>query len=309
MRMIECTVPAALDGATVEACLRSVLQASVRCVRRAKRRPGGILLDGCEAWTSAVVQAGQHLALDIADDERPGCTDVPPEPGPVAPVYEDDDLLVLDKPADLVMYPGPGHAGGTLLNFVLQYFLDTGRAGYPHAVNRIDRGTTGLVVFACSGYAGEALQRQLHTRAFARTYLALCAGCLEGAGTVDAPIARVEAGRIGFAVDPAGKPARTHWRTLGTFALPDGASATLVRLVLDTGRTHQIRLHMAHLGHPLVGDAFYGTASAHLARAALHSWDLELDHPLTGAHLHLRAPLPDDLAALVPQGLRAQVGA
>lgn len=307
--MISCTVSPEYDGCTVQEVLRGQLMASLRCVRRAKRRPGGILLDGREAWTTACVRAGQSVSFAIDDEFRPGQTGIVAQPGRVDVVYRDADVLVVDKPAGQVMYPGPGHADGTLLNHMMQLFLDGGYAGYPHAVNRIDGTTTGLVVFATSSHAKDRLQRQLHTNAFQREYLALCTGMLlQRQGVVDAPIARVEQGRIGFAVDPAGKPAVTRYRAIGTFDLPDGAGcATLVRLRLETGRTHQIRLHMASLGHPLLGDAFYGTCSDDIGRAALHSYRLALDHPVTGHRLSCRAPLPPDMARLLPARLRERV--
>lgn len=289
--------------------LRGQLQVSMRCVRRAKQRPGGILLDGEPAWTPVRARAGQTVSVSIDDGLAPGQTAVVPQPGTVSVVYRDADVLVVNKPAGQVMYPGPGHPGGTLLNFLMQYFLDNGVEGYPHAANRIDGTTTGLVVFATSSYVKDCLQRQLHTNAFQREYLALCEGELPcGAGMVDAPIARVEEGRIGFAVDPAGKPAITHYAVLGAFDLPCGAGcASFLRLHLETGRTHQIRLHMAYLGHPLLGDAFYGTPSDAIGRAALHSYRLALDHPVTGERLACTAPLPDDMARLLPAQLRARI--
>ena len=309
MRMISCTVSPEFDGCTVQEVLRRQLMASLRCVRRAKQRAGGILLDGEVAWTPMRVRAGQTVSFAIDDEFRPGQTGITAQPGPVAVVYRDADVLVVDKPAGQVMYPGPGHADGTLLNYMMQLFLDNGFAGYPHAVNRIDGTTTGLVVFATSSYAKDRLQRQLHTNAFQREYLAICEGELPRCrGVVDEPIARVERGRIGFAVDPAGKPAVTRYCVVGTFELPcGGARASLVRLRLETGRTHQIRLHMAYLGHPLLGDAFYGMRSKAIGRAALHSYRLALDHPITGCRLSCEAPLPPDMARLLPMELRAGV--
>lgn len=305
--MISCTVSPEFDGATVQEALCGQLQVSVRCVRRAKQRAGGILLDGEAAWTPMRVRVGQTVSLAIDDGLRSGQTGVVPQPGHVAVVHRDEDVLVVDKPAGQVMYPGPGHPSGTLLNYVMQYFLDHGCDGYPHAANRIDGTTSGLVVFATSSYVKDRLQRQLHTNAFQRDYLAICEGelpCCQG--VVNEPIARVEQGRIGFAVDPAGKPAVTRYRVVGTFALPCGGTrASLVRLRLETGRTHQIRLHMAYLGHPLLGDAFYGTRSDAIGRAALHSYGLALDHPVTGRRLTCTAPLPHDMVRLLPADLRA----
>lgn len=308
MRTVSCIVPERLDGHTVETVLYRVLQASTRCIRRAKRMEHGILLDGEPAWTIYPVRAGQRVSLRIDDPPQAGHRPVPPQPGPVRYIYADEDLLVVDKPAGVVMYPGPGHADSTLLNFLLYEFAASGREGYPHAVNRIDGMTSGLVVFATSAYAKERLSAQLHTSAFERIYLALCEGVpWPAAGTVDAPIARLRAGSVGFGIDPTGKPARTHYRVVEAFALPDGRQASLVRLRLETGRTHQIRLHMAHLGHPLLGDRYYGHASNLIDRAALHSWQLSVAHPVTGATVSCTAPLPRDMARLLPAACRGRL--
>lgn len=310
MRFATCIVPERLDGHTVETVLRRVLHASTRCIRRAKRREHGIELDGNPAWTVHRVRAGQTVSLRIDDAPDANHEPVLPQPGPVAYAYADADLLVVDKPAGVVMYPGPGHRDGTLLNFMLHEFAASARAGYPHAVNRIDGMTSGLVVFATCAYAKERLSAQLHTPAFERTYLALCEGAFGKAqGTVDAPIGRLKPGSVGFGIDPQGKPARTHYRVLGAFALPDGAPASLVRLRLETGRTHQIRLHMAHLGHPLLGDRYYGNPSVLIGRAALHSWQLTVTQPVTGERVHCTAPLPPDMARLLPEQLLETVKA
>lgn len=317
--MLTRTVPTAYDGCTVEEVLRGLHGASRRCVRRAKARAGGIQIDGEPAWTVARVKAGQRVALAIDDDPATPDTAIAPERGPVCIRYEDEDLVIVDKPGDLVMYPGPGHADGTLLNRMVQWFADEGRPGMPHAVNRIDRGTTGLVVFATSSFAKEQLQRQLHTGAFTREYLALCEGIVpDVSGTITAPIARCEPGRIGFAIDAQGKPAVTHFERLESFALPPAApggddqdpaerSVSLVRLSLDTGRTHQIRLHMAWYGHPLLGDAYYGRASHCIDRPALHSHHLALDHPITRQRIICTSPLPADMRSLVPAELLAAI--
>jgi 23S rRNA pseudouridine1911/1915/1917 synthase len=307
--MISCTVSPEFDGCTVQEVLRGQLKVSVRCLRRAKRRAEGIAVDGKGAWTVNRVHSGQTVSVAIDDGLRPGQTGVDPQQGSVAVVYRDEDVLIVDKPAGEVMYPGPGHSEGTLLNHVMQYFLDNGCDGYPHAVNRIDGTTTGLVVFATSSYVKDRLQDQLHTNAFQRDYLAYCVGELPDlCGVVDAPIARVEQKRIGFAVDPAGKPAITRYRVLGAFDDPAGIGRiSVVRLRLDTGRTHQIRLHMAYIGHPLLGDAYYGTRSDSIGRAALHSHHLALDHPMTGERLECMAPLPSDMARLLPDHIRARI--
>lgn len=298
-------------------------------VRRAKALPFGLLLDGAPSHTTAEVRAGQIVEANVADaplapGERP-C--VEPQPGPLDVVFEDDDLLVVDKPAGQVVHPCPGHRTATLGNFAMHHLLSTGPAPvsrlYP--VHRLDLGTSGLLVYAKNAYAHGRLQASLHAGAeggstggagaengvpgCGRLYLALCEGVFgREAGVVDAPIARVDEASIRRAVDARGKRAVTRYRVLGTMpgAGPGSGSGgrpcSLVALRLETGRTHQIRVHMAHIGHPLVGDGLYGGASDLLDRPALHSWRMGFLQPVTGERLALEAPLPRDMAKLAGEG-------
>lgn len=304
MRTITCTVGAERAGQPVWQVLREELGVSDRGLRRAKRVPGAVLLDGAPTRTAARVRAGQTVG--IAVDDATVARDEPavePQPGPLAIIYEDDDLLVVDKPAGLVVHPCSGQRSGTLSNFAVHHLATRGHPqARPHPVHRLDVGTSGLIVFATSGFVQSRLQEQLHGGGFARTYLALCRGALaQDAGTVDRPIARVGDGPRSHDVADGGKRAVTRYRVLARLdagGVADGA-ASLVALELETGRTHQIRAHMAFLGHPLLGDAAYGGACADIARPALHSWRLRLEHPLTGAPLDLEAPLPADMRALL----------
>ncbi len=294
-------------------------------VRRAKALPFGLLLDGAPSHTTAEVRAGQIVEANVADaplapGERP-C--VEPQPGPLDVVFEDDDLLVVDKPAGQVVHPCPGHRTATLGNFAMHHLLSTGSAPvsrlYP--VHRLDLGTSGLLVYAKNAYAHGRLQASLHAGAeggstggagaengvpgCGRLYLALCEGVFgREAGVVDAPIARVDEASIRRAVDARGKRAVTRYHVLGVVpaAHSGGQTCSLVALRLETGRTHQIRVHMAHIGHPLVGDGLYGGASDLLDRPALHSWRMGFLQPVTGERLALEAPLPRDMAKLAGEG-------
>ena len=178
----------------------------------------------------------------------------------------------------------------------MYHYKELGEESDFHPVHRLDKGTSGLIVAAKHPHAQEKLKDQLHTRAFRRVYLAVCDGApLQPSGAVDAPIGPVDGSLTARRVRPDGKPARTHYRLLETFA-----PRSLVELELETGRTHQIRVHMAHLGCPLTGDFLYGREDRGLiGRPALHSAALELDHPVTGARLRFAAPLPADMAALI----------
>ena len=223
---------------------------------------------------------------------------VVPAPGPLDIVYEDPDLIVMDKAAGVLVHPGHGHFDDTLGNFLMYHYKIAGDESDFHPVHRLDKGTSGLIAVAKHAHAQEKLKNQLHTGDFRRVYLAVCNGVPPSpAGTVDAPIGPAEGSRMAREVRPDGKPARTRYRVFRTWGL-----RSLVELELETGRTHQIRVHMAHLGCPLTGDFLYGAENrALIARPALHSARLELTHPITGKRLSFAVPQPADMAALIPK--------
>ena len=268
---------------------------STSAIRRSKRRPHGLLVDGEDIYTSYLVHTGQVVAI-LADDKAP--SDIVPNDGPVNIRYEDDDLLVVDKPPGLAVHPCAGSWDDSLGARVVHYYHKIGLEADFHPVHRLDKGTSGLVVAAKHAHAQEKLKNQLHTSEFRRVYLAVCDGVPpEPSGTVDAPIGPVDGSLVAREVRPDGKPARTHYQVVRTCG-----PRALVELELETGRTHQIRVHMACIGCPLTGDFLYGTENGTLiARPALHSARLELTHPITGERLAFSAPLPADLAALIPE--------
>lgn len=293
-RRLALTVSPAQDGSTVDALLRRTLGLSGTSVKRAKRVPGGIRLDGVPVFVTARARSGQQLSVlvgDTGEDET-----LIPTPGPLDICYEDTDLLLLNKAPGVAVHPSPGHFDHTLGNFVAYYYKTSGQTARFRPVNRLDRGTSGLMCVAKHAHAHELLKEQLHTPAFRRAYLAVCEGCPPAErGVVDAPIGRAEDSLLRREVRPDGAPARTRYKVLSR-----GERRSLVRLELETGRTHQIRLHMAHLGCPLTGDFLYGREEPHLIpRPALHSWLLSLRHPITGDGLERTAPLPPDLLRLL----------
>lgn len=223
-----------------------------------------------------------------------------PDPVPLAIVYEDADLLVLDKPAGLVVHPAAGNWRGTLLNGLLHHRPDSARLPRAGIVHRLDKDTSGLMVVARSEAAIGALVPQLSQRTMSRRYLALAEGRLASPITIDATIGRDPVERVRMAANvPAGKPARTHVYPLAHGTLgPHPVSLLLCRL--ETGRTHQIRVHLRHRGQPLVGDAVYGGRLMRcdaIGRQALHAWRLSLEHPRTRATMHWQSPLPEDLVS------------
>ena len=300
MRFASCIVDAAHDGMPAYDVLRSQIGASDGSVRRAKHVEGGMLLDGVPAWARDTVREGQKLELAIAGPGLPGShTELPAEHGPVSVVYADEDVVVLDKPAGLVMYPGPGHAEGTLANRLAGWLERQGMQAGVQAVHRLDAGTSGLVLFALHSFAKERLSAQLHTEDFARAYLAVCMGCPQPAtGGIEVPLGKLSSHPNVYGVVADGKPAHTDYQVLASGPGAGGAPLSLVALQLQTGRTHQIRIHMAHIGHPLVGDDAYGRPSPLIARPALHSARLSFTHPVTRERLTFESALPQDMRAL-----------
>ncbi len=257
---------------------------------------------------NAIVEAGTRLRLDVPPPSAP---DLAPEPDiAVSVVYEDDDLLIVDKPAGLVVHPAPGHPGGTLVNALLGRGGPAAYGGIagvrrPGIVHRLDRDTSGLLMVARNDVAQASLMAQLKARRVKKTYLALVLGSVSAAvGRIEAPIGRDPKHRTRMAVVPAGRPATTGYRVRERFA-----GWTLLELDLVTGRTHQIRVHLDAIGHPVAGDPLYGTGTSRrgpdgLARLFLHAWRLELTAPSGGRLVRAEAPLPQELESVL-DALRA----
>ncbi len=292
MRYLEFPVSPDQEGKRVDSLLRSH-GLSTSAIRRSKHRERGLLVDGEDIYTSYLLHAGQTVA--ILCDDRAG-SDIVPFDGPVDILYEDDDLLAVDKPAGLTVHPCAGNWDDSLGARLVAYYHKTGlNAGF-HPVHRLDKGTSGLMVVAKHPAAQHALTAALHSHGFLREYLAVCEGLPSPtAGVVDAPLGRTEESYIRQCVRPDGKPARTHYEMI-----EHNDRFALLRLRLETGRTHQIRVHLAYLGHPLAGDFLYGTEDPGLiSRPALHSCHLELKQPFTGEMLAFDSPLPEDMAKLM----------
>lgn len=277
----------------VDDILRRQLHCSSAVIRTAKGYEDGILLDGVHATTAQMARPGQVLSI-LVSDRTDG--DLVSAEGPVEILYEDADVLVVNKAAGVAAHPGPGHHDDTLGNFLTHHYRKQGIPFVYRPAHRLDRNTSGLMVIARHAHAQELLKGQLHTGDFKRTYLAVCEGVpAEQEGVIDRPIGRADGSVLRREVRCDGANAVTRYKVL---AVKDGRS--LVRLELETGRTHQIRVHMAWLGHPLVGDFLYGTERPELiGRTALHSWQLRLKQPLTGQCLELTAPVPEDMLNLV----------
>ena len=227
--------------------------------------------------------------------------DVAPEPMALSIVYEDDAILVLDKPAGIVVHPAPGHCSGTLVNGLLYHcgaqLSGIGGVLRPGIVHRIDRDTSGLIIAAKNDAAHLALSAQLKDHSLSRTYECLVTGNMkQDSGTVDAPIGRSSADRKKMAVVPTGRRAVTHWEVVARYP-----GVTHLRCRLETGRTHQIRVHMAYIGHPILGDTVYGAKKPvpGLTGQCLHATGLRFIHPRTGEPVELHCPLPPEFTAML----------
>lgn len=253
----------------------------------------GLRVNGQAVHANHLLAPGDQIEVWLEEDAaRAGAE---PEEGPVNVVYEDADLYILDKPAPLACQCSIKQPRGTLENRLAWRYRDVENFVF-RPLNRLDRGTSGLMAAAKHAHACQLLQRQLHTPAFVREYLAVVEGTLEGGGVIDLPIAKESAATVRRAVDfQNGKPAVTHYA-----AVAHGNGRTLVRLRLETGRTHQIRVHLSHLGHPIAGDFLYGAELDELpGRFALHAARIALDHPITRARVERESPLPPELARLL----------
>ncbi|MBQ9534636.1 MAG: RluA family pseudouridine synthase [Clostridia bacterium] len=295
MREITYTVREEDAGASVLSLLRRRLGVSAALVRRMKRTERGITLDGEHVTVCALARPWQLLRA--CWDEEEGSGVVVPTPGELDIVYEDELLLALNKPAGLPVHPSRGHYDDTLANRAAWLFRQRGEPFTFHAVNRIDSVTGGLVCIARDKYAAALLSQAMADGGVSRTYRAVVCGTgLPETGTVDLPIARCPGRGIMRQVDPAGQRAVTHYKRLA-----EGAGHTLLELELETGRTHQIRVHFSHLGYPVAGDFMYGQEREDFPGAALHSYRLRIALP-GREPLELTVPEPEYFAKLITIG-------
>jgi len=262
-----------------------------------KKTPEGILHNGVWAYVSAKLSARDCLTLHLIEDVAP--SSIEPLYVPLSIVYEDEDVLVLDKPAGMPIHPSMNHHSGTVANGLLYYFKEQGKEFTFRAISRLDRDTSGLTLIAKHMLSGGILSRQIASKEVTRTYRAICQGKLPSSGTIDAPIARVADSTIERCVDfEKGEHAITHFSRL---SYDEEKNLSLVELKLETGRTHQIRVHLKHIGHPIIGDFLYNPDYTFCSRQALHSCSLQFIHPITKKEMHFASPFPEDLKCIFPE--------
>ena len=292
MRTLSHTVTEARNGQPLRNILRGELRVSCTLLKSLKWRENAILLNGSPAHVNAIVHTGDTVSVTLGERREAQ----PPAPCSLAPdvVYEDEDLLVLNKPANVAMHPRRAAPGAPDMASALAAYLRDGSAA--HFVSRLDKGTSGLFIAAKNGYVHDRLRVALHTDGLRREYRAVAVGHVEPLrGVIDRPIGRADGSIVRREVRSDGAPSVTAFEVLSR-----GGGFSFLRLVPRTGRTHQLRVHMAALGYPLAGDWLYGTEDAALIpRPALHSFELWFTHPVSGEALHFTAPLPPDMARLL----------
>ena len=305
------TVPSVLSGERVDRVV-SLLTGMARSKVAVLLAEGRVLVDGVPSTRAQRVTEGQEV--EVADEFIPaeGADDVPPPQADssvdVPVVHEDAHVVVVDKPAGLVVHPGAGHLSGTLIHGLLARYPEMAGIGEPDRpglVHRLDKGTSGLMVVARTAEAFEALGAQVRARSMSRRYLALVWGLVEAdRGLIDAPIGRSDRSPLRQAVSSGGREARTRYEVRERWTSPD---RTLVECYLDTGRMHQIRVHLAAIGHALVGDPGYQGArqgfGEGLGRPFLHAWRLGFRHPEDQRQVAFASELPTELADLLPEGV------
>ncbi len=279
------------EGMELKEILYDQMKLSSRLVRKLKRTKN-ILVNGNKIAFHARLRNGDRVEVIMEEESN----QFEPQDIPIDVVYEDMDLLILNKQPGLVVHPTKGHPIGTLANALVHYMQRQQEVFKIRFVNRLDRDTSGLIIIAKNPYIQQELSKQMIDNQVEKRYLAVVKGCLEGEeGTVDAPIGRPDPEDIVRKVFDGGQPSVTHYRVVERLK-----DATVVSLLLETGRTHQIRVHMSYIGHPILGDELYGgKADTLIARQALHAETLRFAHPRTGEQMEVKASIPRDILDLI----------
>lgn len=290
-RILEYSITEQYASMTIGAYLKS-LGFSRQCIIALKKQENGILLNGIWSYVNTTLSTGDKLTLTLCEEET--SEKIPPINLPLHILYEDEDILVLNKPADMPIHPSLNNYENTLANAVAYYYKRQNIPFVFRCINRLDRDTTGVTMLAKNPFSAGILSEMVRNREIHREYLAIASGIFsEKEGIVDAPIGRKEGSTIEREINfETGEKAVTHYAVLKE---NHDLNCSQIRLWLETGRTHQIRVHMKHLGHPLLGDFLYHPDMSQIKRQALHSHSLSFNHPITKEPMHFIAPVPDDM--------------
>ncbi len=291
--VLKSVVTKEFDGKTLNDFLKFYINLSSALIKKAKRIENGITVNGKLTFVTEKLSENDRVEVIIeTDDEK--SENIPLCNIPLDIVFEDENLLIIDKQGGIPTHPSLNNYEKTVAGAVMNYYEKQGKNFVFRPVNRLDKGTSGLMVIAKNPHIHELLKNAMHTGEFSREYLAVVCGKLEKSGTIDAPIFREYDSIIKRKVDERGARAVTHYKVEKTFE-----NKTLVLLKLETGRTHQIRVHMAHIGHALYGDFLYGVEQKDLSRPALHSCKITLKNPLNNEVLEFFSPVPEDIEKII----------
>ncbi len=285
MRVVNFTVPEELDGEKLIVFLRGHIRISARLLPKLKNDPQGLLCNGEHIRTVDRVHSGDVITIRFPEENM---TIAPSSCDDLDIVYEDEDILIVNKSPYVAMHPTHNHQGDTLANMLAAYFIKRNKNAVFRAVGRLDKCTSGLVIIALNAHCANMLSSGVE-----KEYLAIAQGEISGSGSICKPIIRPDPMKTYRWVGEGGEYALTHYESLAT-----DKSRTLLRVRIETGRTHQIRVHFASEGHPLAGDDMYGSEDNSIPRAALHCARLIFRHPVSGEKMHFEAPLPEDMRKL-----------
>ena len=292
-RYLEYTITEEFHNKTIEQFLKHQ-EFPHQAIVQLKKTHKGILRNQVWAYVNEKLSTNDVLSLHLIEEPAP--TSIAPIPVNLSIVYEDEDLLIIDKPANMPIHPSMNHHEGTLANGLLYYFNEQGQTFTFRCINRLDRDTSGLTIIAKHLLSGGILSRQVSNREIKRSYRAICTGLVSDNGTIDAPITRTDDSTIERCVNfETGERAVTHYTRI---AYDSEKDVSLVELHLETGRTHQIRVHMKYIGHPIIGDFLYNPDYRFCERQALHSASLTFLHPITKKRMHFASSLPEDLKCI-----------
>ncbi|WP_040210751.1 RluA family pseudouridine synthase [Clostridium polynesiense] len=292
MSVIKEVVKAGEEGSTIRNYLKGKLGLSTRLIRGASK-DGRIKVNGSAVRMNYIIKPSDVVVVELSKAES---QDIEPEKMPLSIVYENEDILVVNKPPYMVCHPTRSHQSGTLANGVLYYFKETNQSCIVRLVNRLDMNTSGLVIIAKNQYAHMFLSREMQGDSFRKKYKAIVHGKMEQkSGTLDLPIYRPTEDSIKRIVDHRGQRSVTHYKVLEA-----AEKLSLVELELETGRTHQIRVHLSYIGHPIAGDTLYGIEGEDLIeRQALHAYEVEFPDPKTSQPIILTVDIPEDMKELL----------
>lgn len=286
-RKISFVIPDEFDGKKAVHFLRGKIKISSRLLNTLKREENGITLNGKHIRTIDIIHTGEILCVDIP------CPDGEIEPMniPIDILYEDDDFVIINKSPFIACHPTHNHQGDTLANALVYHLQSLGKPTMFRAVGRLDKGTSGIVVCALNKHFASLIPKTVQ-----KSYLALVDGVLAPSGTIDSPIYRPDPMKTLRAVGETGDKAVTHWTVE-----KQNDKISLARIWLETGRTHQIRVHFASIGMPLIGDSMYGTDDKHLGHQLLHCAQVKMIHPVTGEKMEFNAPMPEDMQRIADE--------